>query len=387
MKSIRIGDDRDTVKALRAIYVRDFDSLEKRHDRYVECNAPNYSPNDLEGEKPWIQAVIYEHQKVLSDCDDYLAQTKPKSASVASGVSSRHSSASSRLAQIHEAERKEKEAELMLEQIEDETRRREEEDEKIRESEANIRDLEDYRRQVEIDRRQRELRDEIDRQRLSGTIMQIWQKLVNLTVDDQTRPIRAPSIVSGLSRASRISSHLLSHTTRSFSVKRQPRLCKCQMCRLRAHGAVRRIMATLQPQPNIVTAPTTPMPTVSNSVTPPTPGVPYGPTSIVPRTSTSVTTPIPTLPPTPFTPVTTATIRTPMTISTSSWFSSWRNTHRNLFGPTPPAQPPFLPPASSVNHSWPPNPPPTTSIGTNTVPASTVLSSTIPTNITQNTAL
>ena len=51
MQSIRVGDDRDTVRALRVIYVRDFDSLEKRHDRYVQCNAPSYSQDDLDGER------------------------------------------------------------------------------------------------------------------------------------------------------------------------------------------------------------------------------------------------------------------------------------------------------------------------------------------------
>ncbi|KAI9562418.1 hypothetical protein GHT06_013388 [Daphnia sinensis] len=307
----------DTVKALRAIYVRDFDSLEKRHDRY--------------------------------------------SAFVASGASSRHSSTSSRLAQIHEAGRKEKEAELMLQQIEDKTRRREEEDAKIRESVVNIRDLEDYRRQVENNRRQRELRDEIDRRRLSGTIMR--QKLFNLTVDDQTGPTRAPSIVSGLSRASRISSQpSLSHnpivlvtnhgnlaaatehrhgpcdgsamttamtTPLVGSTKRIPtptrlfgqpvvtmpstpkvgflgqlrkaftprgpltRSASVPHIPLNA-GASNTSMTTgitnptfsTPPFTSVITPPVTtsqPMPTVSNSVTPPTSGVPHGPTSIVPR--------------------------------------------------------------------------------------------------------
>ncbi|EFX66052.1 hypothetical protein DAPPUDRAFT_332587 [Daphnia pulex] len=132
MQSIIVGEDRDTVRALRAIYVREFDSLEKHHDRYVQCNAPNCSQDDFDGEKDWIQAVIYDHQAILAKCDDYLAQTYPKSTSVVSRASSRHSSVSSRQARIHEAELKEKEAELMLQQVEDETRRREEEDAKIR---------------------------------------------------------------------------------------------------------------------------------------------------------------------------------------------------------------------------------------------------------------
>jgi hypothetical protein len=106
MESIAAKEDRDTVRALRAVYVRDFDSLEKRHDRYVQCKAPNYSQDDLDGEKNWIQAVIYDHLAISAKCDDYLALTNSRSASVVSRASSRHSSVSSRQAKIHEAERK-----------------------------------------------------------------------------------------------------------------------------------------------------------------------------------------------------------------------------------------------------------------------------------------
>jgi hypothetical protein len=58
VQSIAAEEDRDTVRVLRAIYVRDFDILEKRHDRNVQCNFSNYPPDDLDGEKQWIQAVI-----------------------------------------------------------------------------------------------------------------------------------------------------------------------------------------------------------------------------------------------------------------------------------------------------------------------------------------
>ena len=191
MQSIRVGDDRDTVRALRVNYVRDFDNLEQRHDRYVTCNTPNLSADDLDGEKQWIQAVIYDHQKVLADCDDYLAWTKSKSsASMGSRTSSRHSSLSSRQAKIHEAERREREAELLLQQVADEARRREEEDTKLR-------DLDDYKRRVESDRKQRELRDEVDRQRLNGAIMR--QQLAQTIVDEPSGPTRGSSVVSAVS--------------------------------------------------------------------------------------------------------------------------------------------------------------------------------------------
>ncbi|EFX75652.1 hypothetical protein DAPPUDRAFT_250108 [Daphnia pulex] len=232
---------RDTVRALRAIYVRDFDILEKRHDRHVQCNAPNYSPDDPDGEKQWIQDVIYDHQKAISYCDVYLSQTNSRPCSVVSRASSRHSSVSSRQAKIHEAERKEKEAELMLQQVEDETRRREEEDAKIREAE-------DYKRKVERERKQREIRDEIDLQRLSGAI--IWKQLTDLTVNDQAVPTRASSLVSGLSRVSGTSSHpslpnnsnLLAQTPAAFA----------QTSTMTTTAPITRIIATPQPQPSTV---------------------------------------------------------------------------------------------------------------------------------------
>ncbi|EFX74927.1 hypothetical protein DAPPUDRAFT_323901 [Daphnia pulex] len=43
LQSVRIGEDWDTVRAYRVVYVREFDSLEQHHDRYVRCNAPNCS--------------------------------------------------------------------------------------------------------------------------------------------------------------------------------------------------------------------------------------------------------------------------------------------------------------------------------------------------------
>ncbi|EFX81257.1 hypothetical protein DAPPUDRAFT_102662 [Daphnia pulex] len=233
MESIAAKADRDTVRALRAVYVRDFDLLEKRHDRYVQCKAPNYSQDDLDGEKDWIQAVIYDHLAILAKCDDYLALTNSRSASFVSRASSRHSSVSSRQAKIHEAERKEKEAELMLQQVEDETRRRKEED---------------YKRKVESERRQREIRDEIDLQRMSGAIMR--QQLNDLTVDDQAVPTRASSFVSGLSRVSRTSSR--PSLPNNATLLAQTPAASIQASTMTTTAPVTRIIATPQPQPSTV---------------------------------------------------------------------------------------------------------------------------------------
>ncbi|EFX63651.1 hypothetical protein DAPPUDRAFT_119016 [Daphnia pulex] len=197
MQSIAAKENRDTVRALCAIYVRDFDILEKRHDRH--------------------------------------------SASVVSRASSRHSSVSSRQAKIHEAERKEKEAELMLQQVEDETRRRQEEDAKIREAE-------DYKRKVESERKQREIRDEIDLQRLSGAIMR--QQLNDLTVDDQAVPTRASSLVSGLSRVSRTSSH--PSLPNNATLLAQTPAASIQASTMTTTASVTRIIATPQPQQSTV---------------------------------------------------------------------------------------------------------------------------------------
>jgi hypothetical protein len=77
VQAVRVGEDRDTVRAQRAVYVRDFDNLERRHDRYVSVKYGSSSNEETEGEKQWIQVVIYEHQGTLSMCDTYLSQMKP----------------------------------------------------------------------------------------------------------------------------------------------------------------------------------------------------------------------------------------------------------------------------------------------------------------------
>ncbi|EFX67618.1 hypothetical protein DAPPUDRAFT_330884 [Daphnia pulex] len=183
MKAVRIGSDRDEVRALRAVYVRDFEELERRHDRYVCASLANFSSNDLEGQRQWIQAVIYDQQKLLAACDKYLNLTKPQSsASVATRASSRHSSVSSAQAKILEAERKEQEARLKLQQAEDEAKHQAEEDESLRE-------LQVRQRQIDADREQRKLRDEMELQQLTGAIMQ--QQLADIGgadgADNETR--------------------------------------------------------------------------------------------------------------------------------------------------------------------------------------------------------
>jgi hypothetical protein len=241
LQSVRVGEDRDTVRAYRVVYVGQFDSLEQHHDRYVRCNAPNCSLDDLAGERDWIQAVIFDHQAGLAVCDNYLDQTNPKPPSTVSRASSRHSSVSSRQARIHEAERKEREAQLKLQQEEDETRRREEEDAKIREAE-------DYKRKVESERRQREIRDEIDLQRLSGAIMR--QQLNDITVDDQAAPTRASSVVSGLSRVSRVSSH--PSIPNNSTIFAQTPAAPTQASTTTITAPISRTMATPRTQPSAV---------------------------------------------------------------------------------------------------------------------------------------
>ena len=85
---------------------------------------------------------------------------------------------------------KEKEAELLLRQVEDEARRREEEDD-------NLRKQEEYKNRVEADRKQRELRDEMDRQRLSGPILR--RKLTETVDPDNPSGSTRAASVSGMS--------------------------------------------------------------------------------------------------------------------------------------------------------------------------------------------
>jgi hypothetical protein len=54
MQAIRVGDDPNTVRALRAKYVSRFDGLETRQDRYVNSISDNSASDDLDGEAQWI---------------------------------------------------------------------------------------------------------------------------------------------------------------------------------------------------------------------------------------------------------------------------------------------------------------------------------------------
>ncbi|XP_057368282.1 uncharacterized protein LOC130689298 [Daphnia carinata] len=183
MTAVRVGEDRDTVRALRATYIRDYDELEERHDRFLQFFAPDAPSEALAGEQLWLQAVVCEHQALLTTCDDYLARLPARS--TASLSSSHHSSVSSARAKIQEAERLQKEAEFRLQSAQDEAVRRAAED-------VTLRQVEDYQRQVAANRQQRELRDQIELQRLSGAILK--RQLNELTDGEQDQPEQTPML-------------------------------------------------------------------------------------------------------------------------------------------------------------------------------------------------
>ncbi len=98
MAAIRVSDDRDTVRALRANYVRDYDDLERRHDRFINVFIPLLTPEAIDGEGQWLQAVILEYKSILASCDNYLKESAPSS--IHSRRSSHHSSVSSALVKM-----------------------------------------------------------------------------------------------------------------------------------------------------------------------------------------------------------------------------------------------------------------------------------------------
>ena len=157
---IKVGEDRDQIRTLRALIVRDYDEMERRHDRYLRYLIA--SPDDIEAEAEWLRGVTQQHRDTLATADDHLATFSTPS--VTSRHSSRRSSSSSTRARIREADRLEKEAELKLKQAEEEAKRREEEDDQIRQ-------MDEFKKKVEADRKQRELKDEVEKQRLTGSIM------------------------------------------------------------------------------------------------------------------------------------------------------------------------------------------------------------------------
>ncbi|EFX65353.1 hypothetical protein DAPPUDRAFT_264814 [Daphnia pulex] len=377
MKSIAAKEDRDNVRALRAIYVRDFDILEKLHDRHVQCNAPNYSPDDLDGEKQWIQdlypIVTFIWLRLIRGLPPWSQELHPDIPA-------------SRQAKIHEAERKEKEAELMLQQAEDETRRRKK---KMQKSEKRKITNERWRR-------------------LSGAIMR--QQLNDVTVDDQAVPTSASSVVSGLSRVSRVSSHPSIPNNSTFLA--QTPAAFTQASTMATTAPITGTMATPRTQPNTVVisteaqtqAMTTPlvgsvarMPTPTRLFSQPAATVPSTPKgNILGRILKAIT---------PGTLTRSASVpHIPLNITASNVIVTTSTTNPMFSTPSftraqpppsappaqppsappaqppfvPPAQPPSFPPASSASHAWPPNPPLTTSIQVSTVPTSS-----IPTSATQ----
>ncbi len=121
--AIGTGEDRDTIRTIRAVYVHVYEDLDRCHRRFIEFATPHLTQENIVGEKQWINAVTFSYQHVISSCDEYL-KSLSRSASITSRLSSHHSSVSSTRAKIQEAERKEKEAERKLQQTREEAARR-----------------------------------------------------------------------------------------------------------------------------------------------------------------------------------------------------------------------------------------------------------------------
>lgn len=109
--AVQVMEDADQVKLLRAIMVREYETLKKIHLRYVELAKLN----QVEGDKEWRWAnlVTEKHRKALEDIQKYLNlhQNKPEGS-----VSSNASSRSSTREKLLEAERLQKETELNIQQ-------------------------------------------------------------------------------------------------------------------------------------------------------------------------------------------------------------------------------------------------------------------------------
>ena len=170
--AIRTGENRDTVRRIQAVYVHDYEDLDGCHRRFIEFATPHLTQESIVGEKQWIDAVTFSYQHVISSCDEYL-KSFSKPSSVTSRRWSQHSSVLSARAKIQEAERKEKEAELKLQQTREEAACRAEEDEALRQ-------VAEYQQRVTNERKERELRDEIELQRLSAAITK-QQLMLGLT--------------------------------------------------------------------------------------------------------------------------------------------------------------------------------------------------------------
>ena len=108
---INASNDADSIKLQRKMVVRDYNDLERKHNRYLQVTGRNADANEIK----WLADVTKQLSDALVLADGYLSSVEMDIRSQRT-VGSRSSSASQALARLQEAERLEQESELKLAQ-------------------------------------------------------------------------------------------------------------------------------------------------------------------------------------------------------------------------------------------------------------------------------
>ena len=98
--------DVDSVKLQRKIVVRDYNDLERKHNRYIEVAGKKEDPVEIQ----WLSDVTKQHSAALEMTEGYITSLKADGAThkTSGSRSSSRSSASQALARLQQAERLEK---------------------------------------------------------------------------------------------------------------------------------------------------------------------------------------------------------------------------------------------------------------------------------------
>ena len=173
--AVRLIEDVEQVKTLQGLMVRECHTLGKIHRRYIQLSSFEQEQSDREYE--WADKIAKRQTNGLRSLAEYLKSQKETDNR--SSVSAK-SSASSTLLQLQEAERLEKETELKIQQQRNEAAEQAAEEERIQQIES-ARKMEEKR--IEAARKDRQLTMELEKQRLTGSLLR--QQLQGESTDGQ----------------------------------------------------------------------------------------------------------------------------------------------------------------------------------------------------------
>jgi hypothetical protein len=173
--AVRLIEDVEQVKTLQGLMVREYDTLGKIRRRYTQLS--NFEQEKSDREYDWADKIAKRQTNALRSLAEYLKSQKETDDR--SSVSAK-SSASSTLAKLQEAERLEKETELKIQQQRNVAAEQAAEEERIQQIES-ARKMEEKR--IEAARKDRQLTMELEKQRLTGSLLR--QQLQGESTDGQ----------------------------------------------------------------------------------------------------------------------------------------------------------------------------------------------------------